>query len=459
MLSTTREASNSRSLNGIISIEDGNGTIIEDGVIKANSIEISQQMQIDGDLVCENLVASGHVECLDVEASGDITCDNIIITSDLTSADANIGNLNSNFVVAGEIAVGSILNVEDEINLKLDTTTFESEVVTLNQAIDLKLDTTTFESTVVTLNQAIDLKLDTTTFESTVTTLNQAIDLKTDSSTFESTVTTLNDAILTKLDTTTFESTVTTTNEALDTKANKSGGENFISSKDPSSDSFSFSDFSARTGGALVEIRGTASKIALGVYTGVMSLGNLTNVESSINTALSRVTQTFTGTDTIFNSTATTINSTTTSINGVVNIGNAGADKNLNVYGDLVMVNVNSLAGRSQLIFNEGGTNNARISHTTASSTNVTSRCLNFEILTAQLTEGFRFCSSAVQLFRIDAQGNTNTKGHQVFNASGSNASAILANGQTTTYCTNTQIQFRYKTTTGSVKTKTFTWD
>lgn len=560
MLSTTREASNSRSLNGIISLEDGQGTIIEDGVIRANSIEITQQMQIDGNLLCENLIASDTIECLDLEADGDITCDNINITTNLTSAAGNIGSLTAN-----NLAVGAIADVEDAIENKLDTSVYDARVTAVDDAINLKLDKIEFDFRVIANNDefaAIQNELNiidntlitkaglisnnaytgtntysgantysgintysgtntfsnkTTFFSSnyiydpilgpyyisaieiknevggatqdttplcliegtstkvalhisegdvsitdklilgTISDVETEINNKLDTSTYNAGVITINDAIDLKLDASTY-------NSAIDLKANKTQGEHFVSLKDPTGDSYRFSDWSARTGGALVKIQGTASQIALGVYTGVMTLGSLLNVESSINAALSRANQAFTGTFEVGSSTSTVINSTTTTINGnsqlyQTAIGSAATPKNLTMYGDIVMVNVNSSEGRSQLIFNEAGTNNCRISSTAFTSTNVTSRCMNFEILASQLAEGFRFCQSTTQLFRIDAQGNTNTTGHHVFKASGSNNSGILGNGQTTTYCTDTQIQFRYKTATGFIKTKTFNWD
>tara|TARA_R110000782_G_scaffold52117_1_gene111931 strand:- start:903 stop:2438 length:1536 start_codon:yes stop_codon:yes gene_type:complete len=511
MLSTTREASNSRSLNGIISIDDGNGTIIENGNIQANSIEITQQMQIDGDIVCENLVASADIECLDLVASGDVTCDNVSATTNIVSSTASIGNLNTNFLIAGDIQVGDITDLEVEVNDKSSLTNFNiytginsfknfvgfdgeavnfsAEAVFYNKTSFLSKmdDDTNAYIPAIEIQNMYGVTQDTQSLcKITGTTGKLALEVN------EGDVSITEKLILGSL--TDVEVAITSKasssqlTNGLNTKANINGGVNFVSSQHPATVSFKFNDYGVRSGGAtasfqgtsgqlntnftggkismdcnqangnaliigssttqtsgsLVNINGVSSQTALTVV-GKMNLGAITDVESAIsNAGVSANNPTFTG---------------TIGLEGIVNVGTNTAEKNLNVYGDVVMVNVNNTTGRSQLIFYEDGTNNARISHTTASSSNVTSRCLNFEILTSKLTEGFRFCASLIQLFRIDANGNTNSTGHNVFNASNSNDSGILSNGQTTTFCTNTQIQFRYKTTTGNIKTKTFNWD
>ena len=517
MLSTTREASNSRSLNGIISIDDGNGTIIENGNIQANSIEITQQMQIDGDIVCENLVASADIECLDLVATGDVGCENINVTTNIVSSTASIGNLNTNFLIAGDIELGLIADLEVEVNNKasLSNVNTFTGINSFNNDVNVNGERAYFSALTVFYNRTIfantaslysmmdhvtdeyipalfitnedNVTQDTTSLckiEGTSTKVALEVsqgDVSIAEKLILGNLTDVEVAITSKASSSQLTS-------GLDTKANIDGGVNFVSRQHPNTVSFKFNDYGVRTGGAtasfqgtsgqlntnftggkismdcnqangnalvigssttqtsgsLVHINGVASQLALSVV-GKMKLGSINDVESAIsNAGVGANNPTFTG---------------TIGLNGIVNVGTSTSEKNLNVYGDVVMVNVNSTTGRSQLIFYEGGTNNARISHTTASSTNVTSRCLNFEILTSRLTEGFRFCASLIQLFRIDANGNTNSKGHNVFNASNSNDSGILSNGQTTTFCTDTQIQFRYKTTTGYIKTKTFNWD
>ena len=728
MLSVSREASNSRSLNGIITIEDGNGTTIENGVITANSIQVQQQLEIEGDLVCEDLVASGDIECLDLVASGDIGCENITVTTNIVSSTSSIGNMTSNFLNVGELQVGSIsnveteingkaglsggtnnftnvnlfnkrttfksfsddgiyygamiitksvsqpygslclisgdtdqtalnvekgdvviddnlqvgsisnveteingkaglsgdpnyftnnqffnqiavfssvnsgnniwnqamvirniftqptgtslckiigatdrtallisqgdavfndnlqvgsiLNVEAEINLKVATTTYASGISYLENALDLKNDKYTYDQGVITLNNSIDLKLNTSVYNAGLIVLNVAIQSKLPTSTYISGLVTLNTAIDGKVATTTYNAGLVALNAEISNRAKLTGTNNSftnVSVFNKTTYLKSFSDdgnyygamvitnSSAQgTGTNLCLITGDTDRTALNVDQGNvifddnLKLGTINDVEAEIiskvatttyasglvtlNTAIdgkSKLTgspNNFTninffnrttylksfyddgiyyGAMVITNPSAQGTGTNLCVIRGDndrtalnVEVGDVIIEDNLKVgtlsdvetailskapkasptfTGDMVLAN--NLAGDSQLLFYEGSTNNAKISQTAFESTNVTSRCLKFEILASQLVEGFRFCSTAVQLFRIDANGNTNTKGHHVFNASASNASAILGEGQTTTYCTDTQIQFRYKTTNGAIKTKTFNWD
>ena len=342
MLSVSREASNSRSLNGIISIEDGNGTTIENGIITANSIQVQQQLEIEGDLVCEDLVASGDIECLDLVASGDIGCVNITVNTNLVSSTSSIGTMTSNFLNVGELQVGSISNVENTLNAKANvsgatnnftnanffskTTYFKSFIEdgiyygamiitnpsTQGTGTSLCLISGETDRTALNVDQGnviiddnlklgsindiedeINGKLNTSVYNAGVTDLNAAINLKVATSTYNSGVTDLNDAINLKVATSTYASNNVTLNTEIDKKAKFYGYQTFQSFKNANNDSFQFSDWQDRSLGALVRINGTTTPtfkgIALQVTAGLFELGTLSDVETTITTLATTV--------------------------------------------------------------------------------------------------------------------------------------------------------------------------
>jgi hypothetical protein len=174
----------------------------------------------------------------------------IIGNTDRTALLISKGNavFNDNLQVDDNLQVGSILNVEAEINLKVATSTYNTGVTDLNDAINLKVATSTYNTGVTDLNDAINLKVATSTYASNNVTLNTEIDKR----------------------------------------AKHYGVQTFQSFKNANNDSFQFSDWQDRSIGALLRINGTTTPtfkgIALQVTAGRFELGELDDVEVSINT-------------------------------------------------------------------------------------------------------------------------------------------------------------------------------